>query len=160
MTTVAFRHTAMLLVALAGLASCAGPSEQAPAESGLVPPDQAYVEEFVQSLTDHGVTVRSVRQSKWSGFFPDTSKAAWIKTDQGVLNVVFFATAARADQIHVTPIADAAPDGSKYEVKDDGARASRFIDARQPLYFTIANDVFVVTADPDLDQTVKEMLAG
>lgn len=150
----------MLLVVLGGLASCAGPSEQVSTESGMVPPDQAYAEEFVQSLADYGVAVHSVRQSKWNSFFPDTSDAAWIHTDQGVLNVVFFQTAARTDQIQVTPIADAPPDRSKYEVKDDGVRASRSIDAGQPLYFTIANDVFVVTSDPDLDETVKDMLTG
>ena len=70
--------------------------------SDLVPADLGFAKEFVQFLVASGWTVQPVRPSKLNGFFRETKKAAWIDTDKGIMEVVFFDNEADVEQIQIT----------------------------------------------------------
>ena len=83
--------------------------------SDLVPADLGFAKEFVQFLVASGWTVQPVRPSKLNGFFRETKKAAWIDTDKGILEVVFFTRFVKSHNSRVpwmSPVAIVALRGS------------------------------------------------
>ena len=57
---------------------------------------------FAQFLNSKGVTVQSVHSSKLNGFFRGLKKAAFFRTDKGVVEVIFFPEPAGAEGVRAT----------------------------------------------------------
>jgi hypothetical protein len=122
-----------------------------------VPDELSFAKDFLQSLVDAGWTVREVRNSKFNSFFRDTGKAAFIRTERGVVEAVFFESEAEVEQISVS------------EQQTGDLRYRRYIVRKPPLtnqrieggascYFTKHRNVFIITTDPDLNDALKESL--
>ena len=58
----------------------------------LKPTDVAYRQamEFAQFLNGKGINVKSVHGSKLNGFFRGLNKAAFCRTEKGVVEIIFF----------------------------------------------------------------------
>ncbi|BDG62146.1 hypothetical protein [Caldinitratiruptor microaerophilus] len=112
--------------------------------------------QFVERLSKQGVEVEEVARSKWESFFPGGAhKAAWMRTNLGILDVIFFPEAEDADKIRITQI-ESDPGRYRYRVEIDGW--SSVIDSNAPELFTTRGNVFVVTRDAALDAAVKRAL--
>src|SRR5260370_9676560 len=96
-------------------------TEQKPDAAKLVPADLAFARPLVQLLVDSGWAVQPVRPSKLNGFFLATNKAAWIDTDKGILEVIFFYNPARVDQIQITEGRSDIASYHKYVIKSPPA---------------------------------------
>ncbi len=92
--------------------------------------------------------------------FLSTDKAAWIKTDEGTVEAVFFDDPAEVEQIRATPLASEAG-RYKYKLQAPAPTLSQdvTIDAAFPLYFTMQHGVFLVTSSTELDETLKRILS-
>ncbi len=66
--------------------------------------DIAYTEtmKFARLLNEHGLTVKSSHRSILNGFFRGLNKAAFLRTDKGVVEVIFFDEARGAEKVQVT----------------------------------------------------------
>ena len=79
----------------------AAPSLQRQDVSHLVPPTLSFANGFVQTLSDSGWSIERVGVSIYNGGMAGTTKAAWIKTDKGVLEVLFYETSAEVEKIQL-----------------------------------------------------------
>ena len=101
--------------------------------------------------------VHSVRHSTWNGFFNASEKAAWIETDRGIVEVVFFPTKADAERIRITPVDNAAAGRFRYMIQETPSNVARVVDGNRPLFFTIKDAQFLVTSSRELDMVVKRL---
>jgi hypothetical protein len=44
----------------------------------------------------------SLQSSTYMAMFPSTDQAVWIKTNEGIVEVIFFGDASEVEQIHIT----------------------------------------------------------
>jgi hypothetical protein len=114
--------------------------------------------EFARYLDDKGIRVKSVHRSKLDGFFRGIEKAAFIRTDKGVVEVIFFPDPTGAEVIQVT------------EQRRDGRYLYSFqgqphpnppgdtIDASQPMYFLMHRNWFIVLRSKELYDALKRAL--
>ena len=81
------------------------PSHRAPARDGslMKPADRAYEDamEFACRLNEKGIKVLSLHRSKLDGMFPGLTKAAFFRTEKGVVEVIFFPDPAGAESLIV-----------------------------------------------------------
>jgi hypothetical protein len=70
----------------------------------MQPGHPAYVDamEFALFLNQSGINVQSVHKSKLESLFPGIEKAAFFRTDKGVVEVIFFPDPRGAENISVT----------------------------------------------------------
>ena len=85
--------------------------------SYLVPAELSYAKEFVQFLNDSGWSIEAIYPSKFNGFFRETNKAAFIKTDRGIIEVVFFDKDAEVEQVQVSEEQSKIPRYHKYKIQ-------------------------------------------
>jgi len=125
----------------------------------MQPDDVAYVEamEFAQFLGDHGIIVKSVHRSKMEGFFRGVKKAAFIKTDKGILEVLFFAESTGAEKVQVTERREEGRYIYSFEGQPE-LKQGDIIDSSLREYFTMHQNLFIVTRDEELDAAVKRAL--
>jgi hypothetical protein len=83
-----------------------------------------------------------VQPSTFNGFFRETKKAAYIETDKGILEVVFFDTNAAVEHIQITEAARGAPSSHVYVIKSadttqrtEGAGATYFTKYQSERHF-------------------------
>jgi hypothetical protein len=126
-----------------------------------LPTDLAFASPLVELLSNAGLAVESMQSSLYSSFFQSTDQAAWIKTDQGIVEAVFFRDSAEAGQIRVTPVTGEAG-RYLYKIQAPAPTLSHdiTIDAAFPLYFTMQDSMFLVTSSAELDETLKRSLPG
>lgn len=124
-----------------------------------LPADLAFAGSLVELLSNAGLAIESVQSSVYMSFFRSTDQAAWIKTDRGIVEAVFFLDSAEAGQIRVTPISGEVGRYT-YRIQAPAPTLSRdvTIDAAFPLYFTMQDAVFLVTSSAALDETLKQIL--
>ena len=125
--------------------------------SQLVPADLSFANEFVQFLIASGWTVQPLRPSKLNGFFRETEKAAWIDTDKGILEVVFFENDAQVDQIQITEERSDVSTYHKYVIRTP-VTIQRMEGG--PAYFTKQRNMLVVTSDAQLNETLNRLFAS
>jgi hypothetical protein len=124
--------------------------------SDLVPAELNFAKEFVQFLVNSGWTVQPVRPSKLNGFFIETKKAAWIDTDKGIMEVIFFDNEADVQQIQITEETDIRS-YHKYVLKTP--TETRRIEA-SATYFTKHRNMLIVTIDGQLNEALNQLLAS
>ena len=127
----------------------------------LQPGDIAYAEamEFGRFLSAHGLTVESLHRSKLESMFRRVEKAAFIKTDKGIVQVVFFPAPADAEKIKITyskNVAETVP--HKYVIEQPITADSQTIESAYPMYFTLHINWFIETSECGLDAILKRSL--
>ena len=131
--------------------------EQRPDASTLVPADLAFAKPFVQLLLDGGWTVQPVRPSKLNGFFRATNKAAWIDTDKGVLEVIFFENPTQIEQIQITEERSDIATYHKYVLQTPNE--TRRMEG-SATYFTKHGNMLIVTIDAGVHEALDRLFAS
>jgi hypothetical protein len=127
---------------------------QGPDVSRLVPPDLTFAAAFVQSLSDSGWDVQAVRHSKFNGGLFGTTKAAWVKTDKGIFEVVFFEKADEVEQIQIREEQDSTPSRHRYTVTC--ATGNHPWEGRLPVYFTKHGILLIISHDRQLADALNK----
>lgn len=122
--------------------------------SRLVPADFSYAKDFVQLLNDSGWSVRAVRRSNFESFFRETHRAAYIETDKGVLEAVFFDSDDEVEQIRVGEEPGRAANYHEYVVRTP--ETTRRIGGA-PFYFAKRGNVFITALDPKLCDALNRL---
>lgn len=122
--------------------------------SRLVPAELGYAKEFVQSLSDSGWTVEAVYPSKFNSFFRETANAAFIQTDKGAVEVVFFKNDDDVAQIEVREEEGEGSQYRKYLVQTPMTK-QRIEGAA--CYFTKHRNMFIITTDFELNDALNRL---
>lgn len=123
----------------------------------LVPADLDHARPFVQWLNNAGVTVLSVQYSMAGSLFESANQAAWIKTDLGIAEAVFFLDPVRTEYIQVTPVQSQEAWRYLYKIQAPPPimQKSVTIDAAFPLYFTVRRGIFIQTSNAELNKVLQ-----
>jgi len=135
----------------------AAQTRQSSDESLLRPSDRAYpdAKEFSRFLNENGLTVTSIHRSTLENSFHGVNKAAFFKTDKGILEVIFFPDS-EAEKVSVTERRD----GGRYIYSFHGQPHPDPRDtwiAGYPEYFIAHGGWFIVTNDENLSNAVKSL---
>ena len=149
----------ILIIAFASRANVvvAPVPNQGPDVSRLVPSDISFATPLVQSLSDSGWFIRAVRHSKFNGGVLWSTKAAWVQTDKGILEVVFYDKVADVEQIQIREEPDSTPTDHKFTVTR--ANESHLFGGRFPVYFTKYRTMLIVTYDGKLHDAINRFVA-
>lgn len=125
----------------------------------MQPDDTAYEEamEFTRFLSDHGIVVKSVHRSKMESFFDGVTKAAFIKTGKGILEVLFFPEPTGAEKVQVTERREEGRYLYSFEGQPE-PKPNDMIDSSYRNYFTMRQNLFIKISDKELDAVVKRAL--
>src|SRR5260370_8809355 len=120
--------------------------------------DIAYTDatEFASFLNQHGITVRSIHRSKLESFFRGVNKAAFFKTDRGILEVIFFPDNGAEK---VSPIEHRENKSYIYSFRGQphpNPPGDTFNSGR-PMYFIMHGGCFIVTLDEKTHDAVKSL---
>ena len=127
-----------------------------------IPADLDHARHLVQWLEDAGIDVLSVQHSNEGALFQSADQAAWIKTDIGIANAVFFLHPAESEYIEVTPIQGQEAGRHLYKVQAPPAIMPKAvtIDAAYLLYFTVRRGMFIETDSPELHRVLQSLPAN
>ena len=128
----------------------------------VIPSDLAFSTPLVQALSQSGLNILSVQSSTYMAMFASTDKAAWIETNEGIVEAVFFANSAEVEQIHIAEQINQSESQYRYTIQAPAPTLlhNQMIDATYPLYFTTKNDMLLITSSEELDKTLKHILSG
>ena len=129
---------------------------QGPDVSHLVPAQVSYATGFVQRLSDAGWRVQKVALSIYNGGYFGPTKAIWIKTDKGILEVVFFDKPADLDAIQLQEEESGTPGYHRYRITL--ANKTEGMEGRLPVYFTKHQDKLIITYDRELNEALNSLL--
>ncbi len=125
----------------------------------LKPGHFAYADamEFARFLNERGINVKSVHHSKLESFFQGIEKAAFFRTEKGVVEVIFFPDPRGAEKVRVTEQHKAGRylysfQGQPNPEPDDG------FDADRPMYFLMHQNWFIVLDSEELYDALKRVL--
>ncbi len=104
---------------------------------------------FAEFLQNTGIAVESIHRSKLEGLFRHTNKAAFIRTDKGVVEVVFDPNGAEKIQISQSR------DGRSYRYSLRADNETQTIDSRWPFYFVRHQNWFIVTRSESLASEIR-----
>jgi hypothetical protein len=141
------------------LAESIKPTQTTQPTQVVVPADLAFSSPLVQLLNHSGLSVLSVQSSPFMSMFQSTDKAVWIKTDQGIVEAVFFADPVEAEKLSITQQPDTETERYIYTLQAPSATLlhDQIIDSAFPLYFTVARGIFMVTNSTKLDKILKHV---
>jgi hypothetical protein len=129
------------------------------ADSSLLrPSDRSYAEarEFAGFLDQHGIAVKSIHRSKREGSFRGVNKAAFFKTDRGVLEVIFFPENG-AEKVSVTERRENQRYIYSFTGQPQPNPPTDTIHAAYPEYFIMHGGWFIVTLNEKLYTAVKSL---
>jgi hypothetical protein len=123
----------------------------------VIPTELAFSIPLAQVLSQSGLSILSVQSSTYMAMFPSTDKAVWIKTNEGIVEVIFFADPSEVEQIHVTEQPNKSEGRYLYIIQAPPPTLlhDQTIDAAYPLYFIVSSDMLMVTSSEELDKTLK-----
>ena len=156
-----------LLVLLAACTKMANPvpptAPSLPLQATLItiPSELDFSRALVQRLRDSGVPIVSIQSSTYMSLFPSTGKAVWIETSKGVVEGVFFDSAAEVKQIHIVEPYPQTQGRYRYTIQVPAPTLihDQLLDAAYPLYFTAKDNMFLITNSEELDKALKRMYA-
>jgi len=127
-----------------------------------IPTDLAFSTPLVQVLDQSGLNILSIQGSTYMAMFQSTDKAVWIKTDEGIVEVIFFANSAEVEQIHIAEQINETKGRYLYTIRAPARILlhDQTIDAAFPLYFTVKNDMLLITSSEELEKTLKHIFSG
>jgi hypothetical protein len=126
----------------------------------LKPTDAVYYEamEFARLLNSKGIIVNSVHRSKLESLFVGgVEKAAFFRTEKGVLEVIFFPDPEGAEKVTVTEQREAGRYLYSFQGQPNPTPGDGF-DSPRPMYFLMHRNWFVVLESEDLLNAVKSAL--
>ena len=138
----------------------AAPSLQGQDVSHLVPPALSFANGFVQTLSDSGWSIERVGLSIYNGGMAGTTKAAWIKTDKGVLEVLFYETSAEVEKIQLKENDDSTPSYHKYTVRWPNTDRLSGFEGRLPVYFTKYRTMLIMSYDRSLADALNKLFVA
>ena len=126
----------------------------------MQPSDIAYADamEFARFLNEHGFTVRSVHRSKLEGFFRGVNRAAFLRTDKGIVEVILFSEPGGAEKIQVIERNRAGRYIYSFLGQPD-PKPGDVIDASRPVYFIKHRNWLIVIHDQKIDKALKQAFA-
>jgi hypothetical protein len=126
----------------------------------LKPTNSAYAEamKVAQFLSSKGIIVKSVHNSKLNGFFRGVEKAAFFRTDKGIMEVIFFPDTRGAEKVQVKEQRRAGRYLYSFEGQPHPNPPGDRIDAGQPMYFIMHRNWFIVINSEELYDAVKRVL--
>ncbi len=124
-----------------------------------IPSDLDRVRTLVQWLGGAGITVLSVQHSVEGSLFQSASQAAWIRTDIGIADAVFFLDPAGTVDLQVIPLQSQEAGRYLYRVQAPypAMLNAVTIDAAYPLYFTIRPGMYIETSSEQLDEILRRL---
>jgi hypothetical protein len=125
-----------------------------------IPSELSHSIEFVQFLQKAGVKVEQVLRSKLEGFLGNENKAAFIRTDKGVVQVVIFPGEQDAERVTVTYSKSSHQNVPHiYVINGEVINGRReTINAAYPIYITLHKKWLIDTSVCELDETIKRAL--
>lgn len=155
----------LLFIALAGGAVAQNPqinsSQLDPSRDGslMKPGHRAYEDamQFARVLNEKGIKVLSLHKSKLESFFPGIEKAAFFKTEKGVVEVIFFPEPEGAENVIVTERREAGRYLYSFAGQPNATLANGF-DSSRPMYFLMYGNWFIVPGSESLYHEVKRAL--
>ncbi|HEY0079566.1 MAG TPA: hypothetical protein VGB73_13215 [Pyrinomonadaceae bacterium] len=149
-----------LVATSAGNSSPVSVAYQSKDSSILKPTDVAYAEamKFAQFLNSKGITVQSVHGSKLNGFFRGLNKAAFFRTDKGVVEVIFFPEPTGAEKVRVTEQRREGRYHYSFEGQPEPNSHGDRIDAGRPMYFHMHRNWFIVLSSEGLYDALRRAL--
>lgn len=138
-----------------------GQTRQSEDVSLLGSSEVAYADavEFAQFLNKHNFDVQSVHASKLNGFFRGIKKAAYFKTDKGILEVIFFPDATGAEKVSVTEQRKDKRYIYSFQGQPQPNPPGDTFNSSKPMYFITHENLFVVTFDEELHKMLKSAFA-
>jgi hypothetical protein len=126
----------------------------------LKPPAVAYADamEFARFLEDRGIDVKSVHHSKLESLFQGIEKAAFFRTEKGVIEVIFFPDPGGAEKVRVTEQRKAGRYLYSFEGQPNPRPHEGGFDASRPMYFLMHRNWFIVLENEELYNAVKSAL--
>lgn len=127
----------------------------------LKPGDAAYTDalEFARFLTDKGINVKSMHRSKFESFFRGLDKAAFFRTDKGIVEVIFFPYRYGAEKVQVTERREAGRHIYSFKGQPNPGPGDK-IDAGRPVYFIMHRNFFMIINDKELYDALANRIAG
>ena len=128
--------------------------------SMLKPTDVAYTDamEFAQFLNARGFIVKSVHRSKLESFFLGIKKAAFFRTNKGVVEVIFFPEPTGAERIRVREQRRSGQYLYSFEGQPHPNPPGDTIDSGQPIYFLMHRNWFILIDSQELYDLLKRAL--
>jgi hypothetical protein len=171
-----FPHPIMMWVLFVILASCTGtpkspesmkfiettvPIQAIQPTQVAIPVELAFATPLVQVLRQSGLSILSVQDSVYMAMFQSTDNAAWIKTDKGIVNAVFFDEPTEAKSIHIFQDPNEITGRYLYTIQAPQPTLlhEQTIDAAFPLFFTMESGMLMVTSSADLDTILKRIFS-
>ena len=126
-------------------------ASQSQDKSLLKPTDIAYADamEFARFLNNKGFNVKSVHRSKLESFFRGIEKAAFFRTEKGVVEVIFFPEPTGAGKIQVREQRKAGRYLYSFKGQPYPNSPGDTFDSDRPVYFLGYRNWFIV---PDGEQ--------
>ncbi|SRR5258706_5637879 len=120
--------------------------------------DIAYTDatEFASFLNQHGITVRSIHRSKLESFFRGVNKAAFFKTDRGILEVIFFPDN-EAKSVSATEHRENKRYIYSFRGQPQPNPLGDTFNSARPMYFITHSSWFIVAFDERTSNTVKSL---
>ena len=150
----------VLIVCFGAFDAASPAARQSKDGSILKATDVAYAEamDFAHFLNGKGITVKSVHGSKLNGFFRGLDKAAFFRTEKGVVEVIFFPKPNGAEKVRVME----RPRGERYLYSFEGQPHPNppgdTIDASRPMYFLAHRSWFIVLSGKELNDALRRAL--
>lgn len=125
----------------------------------LKPTDAAYADamEFARFLDARGIKVKSVHGSKFNGFFRGIKKAAFFRTDKGIVEVIFFPDPTGAEKVRVTEQRRAGRYLYSFRGQPHPNPPGDTMDANRPMYFLMRQNWFIVLDNEEFYEALKRV---
>jgi hypothetical protein len=126
----------------------------------LKPTDIAYADamEFARFLNDKGFNVKSVHRSKLEGFLRGDGKAAFFRTEKGIVEVIFFPDPTGADKVRVTEQRQAGRYLYSFEGQPHPNPPGDTFDSNRPMYFLMYRNWLIVPDGKEFYDALKVAL--
>jgi hypothetical protein len=126
----------------------------------LKPEHVAYADamEFVRFLNDRGINVKSVHRSKLESFFRGVGKAAFFRTEKGIVEVIFFPDPMGAERVQVTEQRKAGRYLYSFEGQPQPNSPGDTFDSNRPMYFLMRRNWFITPDSKEFYEALKAAL--
>ncbi len=123
--------------------------------------DVAYADamEFAQFLNEHNFKVQSIHESVLNGFFRGVEKAAYFKTEKGIVEVIFFSESNGAEKLSITEKREDKRYIYTFQGLPHPSSNGLRLNSNRPVYFVKHRNLFIVTSDEKLSNALKSALA-
>ena len=123
--------------------------------------DVAYTDamDFARFLDKYNFVVQSVHRYKLEGFFLGVEKAAYFKTEKGVVEVIFFPDSKGAEEVKVTERRSEKRYIYSFQGQPRPNPQGDTFNSAQPMYFMLRRNLFIVSSNKELSEALKSVLA-